>query len=112
MTTSQFMEHAQYTSAIEAELSKSIVQISSIQSARVHLAAPRQSSYVRNREPAKASVVVVAHPGRSVTQAQVQAVVSLVASSVPYLSIEDVSVVDQQGSLLTNAVSAGLAIAD
>ena len=112
MTTSQFMEQAQYTSAIEAELSKSIVQISSIQSARVHLAAPRQSSYVRNREPAKASVVVVAHPGRSVTQAQVQAVVSLVASSVPYLSIEDVSVVDQQGSLLTNAVSAGLAIAD
>jgi flagellar M-ring protein FliF len=112
MTTSQFMEQAQYTAAIESELSKSIVQISSVQSARVHLAAPRQSSYVRNREPAKASVVVIAHPGRTVSAAQVQAITSLVASSVPYLSIDDVSVVDQQGSLLTSGVSAGLAIAD
>ena len=112
MTTSQFMEQAQYSAAIETELSKSIVQISSVQSARVHLAAPRQSSYVRNREPAKASVIVIAHPGRTVSAAQVQAITSLVASSVPYLSIDDVSVVDQQGSLLTSGVSAGLAIAD
>ena len=112
MTTSQFMEQAQYSAAIESELSKSIVQISSVQSARVHLAAPRQSSYVRNREPAKASVIVIAHPGRTVSAAQVQAITSLVASSVPYLSIDDVSVVDQQGSLLTSGVSAGLAIAD
>ena len=111
-TTSQFMEQAQYSAAIETELSKSIVQISSVQSARVHLAAPRQSSYVRNREPAKASVIVIAHPGRTVSAAQVQAITSLVASSVPYLSIDDVSVVDQQGSLLTSGVSAGLAIAD
>jgi flagellar M-ring protein FliF len=112
ITTSQFMEQAQYSAAIETELSKSIVQISSVQSARVHLAAPRQSSYVRNREPAKASVIVIAHPGRTVSAAQVQAITSLVASSVPYLSIDDVSVVDQQGSLLTSGVSAGLAIAD
>lgn len=112
MTTSQFMEQAQYSAAIETELSKSIVQISSVQSARVHLAAPRQSSYVRNREPAKASVIVIAHPGRTVSPAQVQAITSLVASSIPYLSIDDVSVVDQQGSLLTSGVSAGLAIAD
>ena len=112
MTTSQFMEQAQYSAAIETELSKSIVQISSVKSARVHLAAPRQSSYVRNREPAKASVIVIAHPGRTVSAAQVQAITSLVASSVPYLSIDDVSVVDQQGSLLTSGVSAGLAIAD
>jgi flagellar M-ring protein FliF len=112
MTTSQFMEQAQYSAAIENELSKSIVQISSVQAARVHLAAPRQSSYVRNREPAKASVIVIAHPGRTVSAAQVQAITSLVASSVPYLSIDDVSVVDQQGSLLTSGVSAGLAIAD
>lgn len=112
MTTSQFMEQAQYSAAIENELSKSIVQISSVQSARVHLAAPRQSSYVRNREPAKASVIVIAHPGRTVSAAQVQAIASLVASSVPYLSIDDVSVVDQQGNLLTSGISAGLAIAD
>ena len=76
MTTSQFMEQAQYSAAIENELSKSIVQISSVQAARVHLAAPRQSSYVRNREPAKASVIVIAHPGRTVSAAQVQAITS------------------------------------
>lgn len=112
MTTSQFMEQNQYTAAIEAELAKSIVQISSVQSARVHLAAPKQSSYVRNREPAKASVVVIAHPGRVVSAAQVQAISSLVASSVPYLSVDDVSIVDQQGALLTSTASAGLAVAD
>jgi len=112
MTTSQFMEQNQYTAAIESELAKSIVQISSVQSARVHLAAPKQSSYVRNREPAKASVVVIAHPGRVVSAAQVQAISSLVASSVPYLAIEDVSIVDQQGALLTSKASAGLAVAD
>ena len=99
MTTSQFMEQAQYVAAIEIELSKSIVQISTIQAARVHLAAPRQSSYIRNREPAKASVVVTSFPGRVVSPAQVQAIVNIVASSVPYLSLDDVSVVDQLGNL-------------
>jgi len=112
LTTSQFMEEAQYRAATEIELSKSIVQISSIKSARVHLAAPRQSSYVRNRVPAKASVVVIAHPGRVITQSHVQSITNLVSSSVPYLAVEDVSVVDQQGNLLTMSMSPALRMAD
>ena len=108
MTTSQFMEQAQYTAAIESEIAKSIMRISTIESARVHLAAPRQSSYIRNRQPAKASVVLEAFPGRVVSPSQVQAIVNLVSSSVPYLSIDDVSVVDQMGSLLSDKEESGL----
>jgi flagellar M-ring protein FliF len=108
MTTSQFMEQAQYTATIEGEIAKSIMRISTIESARVHLAAPRQSSYIRNRQPAKASVVLETYPGRVVSPSQVQAIINLVASSVPYLSIDDVSVVDQMGSLLSDKEESGL----
>ncbi|MDG0969779.1 MAG: flagellar basal-body MS-ring/collar protein FliF, partial [Porticoccaceae bacterium] len=102
MTTSQFMEQVRYVSAVERELALSVSKISTIESARVHLASPKQSVFVRNRVPAKASVVVAPYPGRSVSDSQVQAIVHLVASSVPYLATEDVSVVDQRGQLLTN----------
>lgn len=108
ITSSQFMEQAQYIAAIESELSRSIERISSVKSSRVHLAAPRQSSYIRNRQPAKASVVVETQPGRILSPSQVQAIVNLVASSVPYLSVDDVSIVDQLGTLLTNREQSGL----
>jgi len=108
MTTSQFMEQAQYIAAIESEIAKSVMRISTIETARVHLAAPRQSSYIRNRQPAKASVIVETYPGRVVSPSQVQAIVNLVASSVPYLSIDDVSVVDQMGTLLSDQEESGL----
>ena len=98
ITSSQFMEQAKYTAAIENEISKSIEKISSVKTARVHLAAPRQSSYIRNRQPTKSSVVIETYPGRIISPSQVQAIVNLVASSVPYLSIDDVSVVDQMGT--------------
>ncbi|MEZ8132431.1 MAG: flagellar M-ring protein FliF, partial [Porticoccaceae bacterium] len=64
MTTSQFMEQVRYVSAIEQELAQSISQIGSIQSARVHLASPKQSVFVRSRTPAKASVVLTPYAGR------------------------------------------------
>jgi len=102
MTTSQFMEEARYTAAIENELAKSITRISTVQTARVHIASPRQSNFIRNRAPTKASVVVTPFSGRSVSQPQVEAIVNLVASSVPYLATTDVSVVDDRGNLLTN----------
>ena len=108
MTTSQFMEQAQYIAAIESEIAKSVMRISTIETARVHLAAPRQSSYIRNRQPAKASVIVETFPGRVVSPSQVQAIINLVASSVPYLSIDDVSVVDQMGALLSSQEESGL----
>jgi len=89
-------------SAMENELAQSITQIGSIQSARVHLASPKQSVFVRSRTPAKASVVVTPFGGRIVSDSQVQAIIHMVASSVPYLSADNVSVVDQRGKLLTD----------
>ena len=105
MTTSQFMEQVRYVSAMEQELALSITQIGSIQGARVHLASPKQSVFVRNRTPAKASVVVTPFAGRVISESQVQAIIHMVASSVPYLSADDVSVVDQRGKLLTDTNS-------
>ncbi len=108
MTTSQFMEQVRYTAAMEQELARSITQIDSIHSARVHLAMPKQSVFVRDRTPPKASVVVTPFPGRFVSPTQVQAMVHLVASSVPLMSTENVTIVDNQGKLITdtNAESA------
>ncbi len=115
MTTSQFMEQVQYNTAIEQELARSIMQISTIKAARVHLALPKQSVFVRERATPKASVVVTPHSGRGVTTPQVKAIVHLVSSSVPYLAPNNVSVVDDQGNLMTdeNPVDAtmGLTIA-
>ena len=103
MTTSQFMEQVRYVSAMEHELGRSVTQISTVKAARVHLASPKQSVFARNRTPAKASVVVTPYPGRLVSASQVEAIVHMIASSIPYLSAEDVVVVDQRGKLLTDA---------
>ena len=111
MTTSQFMEQVRYTAAMEQELARTIMQIDSIQQARVHLAMPKQSVFVRDRTPPKASVIITPHSGRSVSQNQVQALVHLVASSVPLMTPENVAVVDNQGKLITdssNAAALGL----
>ena len=102
MTTSRFMEQVSYRAAMETELASSITEIASIRGARVHLAEPQQSVFVRNQTPAKASVVVVPHPGRVITPPQIRAIVHLVSSSVPYLPAENVSVVDNTGALLTD----------
>jgi flagellar M-ring protein FliF len=105
MTTSQFMEQVRVNAAIEQELARSIMQIGSVQSARVHLATPKQSVFVRDRTPPKASVVVAPHPGRVVSPSQVQAIVHLVSSSVPYLAPEHVTVVDTVGHLMTETAA-------
>jgi flagellar M-ring protein FliF len=105
MTTSQFMEQVRYVNAMEQELARSITQIATIQGARVHLASAKQSVFVRNRTPAKASVVVTPFAGRIISESQVQAIIHMVASSIPYLSADDVSVVDQRGKLLTDTNS-------
>jgi flagellar M-ring protein FliF len=101
MTTSQFMEQARYNAAIEQELARSIGQISGVQHARVHLATPKQSVFVRDRTPPKASVVLNRHPGRTISEQQVQAIVHLVSSSIPYMLPESVTVVDNFGNLMT-----------
>ena len=107
LTTSQFMEQARYGAAIEQELAKSITQIGTIQSARVHLAQPKQSAFAREQTPVKASVMVTPFSGRLVSPNQVQAIVHLVASSIPYLAASDVSVVDNLGSLISKPPAAG-----
>jgi flagellar M-ring protein FliF len=98
--TSQFMEQMRYRLAIEEELAKSISTINSIKQARVHLAIPRQSVFIREREKPKASVVVWPQAGRSVSNSQVQAIIHMVSSSVPFMDAESVSVVDRYGNLL------------
>ena len=102
MGTSQFIEQKRYQLAIEEELAHSISSIQAVQAARVHLAVPKQSVFVRNRVEPTASVILTLAQGRRLSEAQAQAVVHMVASSVPYLEPQNVSVVDQFGNLLAN----------
>jgi flagellar M-ring protein FliF len=105
LTTSQFMEQARYNAAMEQELARTILQIETIQTARVHLAITKPSVFVRDRTPPKASVVVTPQSGRTVSPLQVQAMVHLIASSVPLLTPDNVVIVDNFGKLMTESAS-------
>lgn len=98
---SQFTEQVTYQRALEGELARSIESMHPVQSARVHLAIPRQSLFVRDREAPTASVLLTLYPGRSLSEGQVSAISWLVSSSVPKLNAEHVSIVDQDGHLLS-----------
>src|SRR5690554_1961839 len=98
---SQFTEQINYQRALEGELVSSIQAMHAVQDARVHLAIPRESLFVRDRQPPTASVLLTLYPGRSLSEAQVAAITWLVSSSVPHLTADKVSVVDQNGRLLT-----------
>ena len=87
----------------EVELAKSITEISSIQSSRVHLAIPEKSVFVRDQTPPTASVFVSLKNGRKLDQTQVLAITNLVSSSVPGMNPSNVSIIDQYGNLLSNA---------
>lgn len=100
--TSQFMESARYQHALETELARTIVRVQGVQAARVHLALPKQSVFVRDRRRASASVMLQLYAGRRLDPGQVSAIVHLVASSVPELEAEQVTVVDQNGTLLSS----------
>ncbi|MFL6605956.1 MAG: flagellar basal-body MS-ring/collar protein FliF [Steroidobacteraceae bacterium] len=99
---SQFMENARYQHALEAELARTIAALRPVEAARVHLAVPRQSAFVRDRKGASASVFLQLKQGRRLEQEQIQAIVNLVASSIPDLEANQVTVVDQQGRLLSS----------
>ncbi len=99
--TSQFVEQVNYQRALEGELARSISSIAQIKSARVHLAIPKQTAFVRDQEKPTASVVLQMYPGRFLEPQQVVAITYLVSSSVPKLSPQQVSVVDQDGNLLS-----------
>ena len=104
---SQFAEQINYQRGLEGELARSIESMHTVQHARVHLAIPRQSLFVRERQPPTASVLLNVYPGRSLSDAQVSAISWLVASSVPELTAENVSVVDQNGRLLSSPLGEG-----
>jgi len=99
---SQFMENARYQHALETELSRTIASLRPVQGARVHLAVPQQSAFVRDRRPVSASVFLQLHAGARLDRGQVAAIVNLVASSIPELTAEQVTVVDSQGRLLSS----------
>ncbi len=107
--TSQFIENARYNHALEAELVRSIESIRSVETARVHLAIPEQSIFIRNRTRPSASVMVKLHSGRALNRGQVVAITQMVASSVPLMDISEVAVVDQLGRLLSEDDDTGMA---
>jgi flagellar M-ring protein FliF len=107
--TSQFIETARYNHALEAELVRSVESLRSVEKARIHLAIPKQSIFIRNRIKPSASVVIKLYPGRVLSPGQVDGIVQMVASSIPMLEVSEVAVVDQFGRLLTQDDDAGMA---
>jgi len=100
--TSSMMESARYQSVLETELARTIIKVQGVQSARVHLALPKPSVFLRDSHKATASVMLQLYPGRRLEPGQVAAIVHLVASSVPELAATDVTLVDQAGTLLNS----------
>jgi flagellar M-ring protein FliF len=100
MGTSQFVEQVNYQRGLEGELARSISSLAQVKSARVMLAIPKQTAFMREQEKPTASVVVTMHPGRFLDSQQVAAITNLVGSSVPNLGPANVTIVDAEGSLL------------
>ena len=99
--TSQFIENARYQHALETELARTIANLRPVRDARVHLALPKPSAFTRNKGEASASVVLQLQSGATLEQGQVDAIERLVASSIPELTPDRVTVVDQYGRLLS-----------
>lgn len=104
---SQFLEQVNYQRSLEGELARSIQSLGSVSAARVHLALPKPSVFVRDQQKPTASVLLNLQPGRALDQGQVSAISHLVASSVPELTIGNVTVVDQNGTLLSEQANKG-----
>lgn len=100
--TSQFMEATRYRRGLEGELARTISSLNNVKGARVHLAIPKSSVFVRDERKPSASVLVELFAGRSLEPGQVLAIVNLVATSVPELSKSQITVVDQKGNLLSD----------
>ncbi|HZN25013.1 MAG TPA: flagellar basal-body MS-ring/collar protein FliF [Burkholderiales bacterium] len=103
---SQFLEQVNYQRGLEGELSRSIQALKTVQSARVHLALSRGTAFLREQAKPSASVLVHLYPGRTLDPMQVAAIVHLVSNSVPELSTKNVTVVDQNGTLLSGEAGA------
>jgi flagellar M-ring protein FliF len=99
--TSNFVQNARYQRALEGELARTIMSMSSVQNARVHLALPKETAFIRDHRKASASVMLEMSSGRRLDDEQVGAIMHLVASSVPNMESEQVTVVDSKGHLLS-----------
>lgn len=103
--TSQFMEATRYKRGIEGELARTIASINSVRSARVHLATPKRSVFVGDGREPSASVFLDLYPGRPIKPKQIRGIANLVASSIPELDVENVTVVDQKGNMLSSGIA-------
>lgn len=99
----QFQERLNFQRGLEGELTRTITALAAVQDARVHLALPNQNGFFRDQQQPSASVMVALYPGRHLDRAQIAGIVHLVSSSVPNLSAKAVSVLDQNGSLLSES---------
>ncbi len=108
----QFQEQVNYQRGLEGELARSIQTLAPVASARVHLALPKQSGFLRDKQPPTASVLLQLHPGKALDRQQIAGIVHLVSSSVPELATKNVSVVDQHGNLLASERGANGAALD
>lgn len=106
----QFQENVNYQRALEGEITRTIETISAVQGARVHLAIPKPTVFVREEQKPSASVLVSLYPGRVLDKSQVAGIVHLVASSVPEMPPGNVTVIDQNGNMLTSRGSQGAMI--
>ena len=101
MGTSRQIESAHLRRMQELDIARSITELQPVRSARVHLALPERSAFVRDQQPPRASVFLELAPGMGLSQSQVSAIVSLVATAIPDMPRGNISVVDQSGTLLT-----------
>ncbi|MFL0799175.1 MAG: flagellar M-ring protein FliF [Agarilytica sp.] len=99
--TSQFIESMRYRRGLEGELARTISSINTVRSARVHLAIPKRTVFMRDGRKPSASVFLDLFPGRPIKPKQVRGIANLVAASIPELDIDNVTVVDQKGNLLS-----------
>jgi flagellar M-ring protein FliF len=106
--TTQFQERLNYQRGLEGELARSIMALSAVGTARVHLALPTANGFFREQQKPSASVLLTMHPGRLLERSQIAGIVHLVASSIPDMTPKQVSVIDQTGALLSNQGEGGL----
>jgi flagellar M-ring protein FliF len=99
--TSQFIESARYRRGLEGELARTISSLQSVRNARVHLALPKQSVFVRDDREPRASIFLEIYGGKGLKPEQADAIINLVASSIPELPVANVTLVDQKGNLLS-----------
>lgn len=103
---SQFNEQINYQRALEGELSRTIQRINVIKGARIHIVLPKSSLFLQDKKKPSASVVLELHAGRTLNVGQINAILHLISTSVPNLSIENITIIDQSGKLL-NQTSLG-----